>query len=290
MAYNKAKIRLYVLVSLLLLLLMYIPYSTYKFYEVNNYLETEKNRLFGNLEDLKQEYAVALEEKSSLQDELNSSLNRIKGLTDSLADFKTTITLLKYMRKELDIMREEKKQLFFLADSLDRANQILTIQRDEARSSLAHQENVNQRLKQKNSSLSQTLSKTSIIEMDPIRVTPLTYDGDTYVVTESYEDVNKLKVCTRLMKNSFAKTGRKTLTLVIVTPQEEILGQSRDKIFTIKGSSDKRYYTSERKITYEGESIDVCVYTTGKNYSRGVYLASMFLDRELKSEQEFILR
>lgn len=290
MAYNKAKVRLYLLVSLLLVLLMYIPYSTYKFYEVNTYLEEEKTRIFKDLQNLQQEYAVALEEKESLKDDLTLSYGRIKNLTDSLSEFKATLTLLKYMRNELEVMREEKKQLFFLADSLDRANQILTIQRDEARYSLTQQENVNDQLRQKNSNLTQTLSKTSIIEMDPIQVSTLTYDGDSYVPTQSYEDVNKLMVCTRLMKNSFAKVGKKVLTLVIVTPEEQILGQNKSRTFKIKGSNDNRYYTAKRTVNYEGESLDVCVYATGKNYSRGVYLASMFLDRELKSEQEFILR
>lgn len=285
------KRRIYLWILLLGVLLLYVMISTYKFIEVNNYLEAEKNDLQTELTSLIEDYNVALGEKSSLQTELSISKERIEGLVDSMAQFEITLNLLREFKKEVRALKQETKELFHLADSLDRANQVLLVQRNEARSSLKKQERVNKKLKKTQKELLQTLKQSADLEISHLRVSAITNNGEAYEETIRAKETHKLKTCFSLLRNPLAEKGKRTFHIVAASPKEKVLGKRKGAKFKVSRKETK-YYSAKKRVSYNGDNLDVCIYVSAKrtDYVRGVYLIGLYMEGKFVTEEELLLR
>lgn len=283
--------REWLFVALILILIVYSVMSYIKFGQIKDFLTEEKENLEIELSELASQYEKAVFEKNSLKTELIEKKERISRLVDSVKKIDITMALLREYKEQIRVLQEEKKELFYLADSLDMANQILKVQRDEARSTLKSQVSLNSKLTVTNNKLQETIENSSLLDIANLESSSLAIDDGIYEETLASGSTHKIKTCFTLLKNKLAKKGDKKVYVVAINPQDSIVAKRKANYF-IDPDGLKRYYSAHKEVYYENEDLDVCVYISGskREYVSGIYLIGVFIDGLFKSEQELLLK
>src|SRR5210317_2222207 len=128
---NKALV--IVLVVLLLGALGYMFYSKNEHKKLTDAIEEEKKEIAQNLDSMIVKYEDAIEQNTSLSNELSFERDRIISLRDSIKGLKATnYSLIRKYRKEIAKLEESNQRLFFMNDSLTGVTNKLTLDLDTA--------------------------------------------------------------------------------------------------------------------------------------------------------------
>ena len=290
-SYQKKIKWLYIILSVMVI---FIVFNLIRNYQVKSFLEEQKREVEQDLIEMTQRYDVVLADKDSLNGSLIQERSRIQRLVDSVKTLSATLSTLKYYKRQVRILRREKRELFLLADSLDRVNQVLTVQRDNAEEKLEKQMRIAKDLGEKNKKLSRDIELGSTMEARNIDIQGIIVESDGEVnITNRARRADKLRVCFVLGKNSLVKEGDKTIYAVVNTPQNKLLGrQVKGERFFTTHTGEKRPYSAKIDIYYEGENLDVCIYISAfkKNIVKGKYLVGLFAEGKFIGESRHILR
>ena len=290
---NKLRTLSWMFGALFILSVGYIVYAYFESKEVEEYLIQEKNEISSDLANLRNQYNGVVIENDTLSTRFRENQERIEGLRDSVDQMKASVQVLRKYKRLVRQMQNEKKQLFLLADSLDRMNQILVVQRDLAEEKLQAQTIMSEKLADQNLKLAKEVEKGAVVDIFNLRAEGVKVSSSGRVSeTTRARRSDKVRVCMTLGRNKLAKVGEKNIYIRIATPDNKLLGVSipGEKSFTVEG--EKLDYSAKTVVYYEQDNLDVCIYAEGSEDELipGVYLIAVYEDGFFIGETEMKLK
>jgi len=289
---HKLKVLVWIFGVLLVSALAYIFYAYSVNKENEEYLIQQKEEIVGELAQMELQYEGVKLSNDSLNTEMLEQQERISSMRDSLDRLKAYPAILRKYKKLVDRMKKEKRQLFLLADSLDRVNQILIIQRDSAEKKLQEQTRITERLTSQNLDLAKAVEKGAKLDLFNLKAEGVRVSSSGKISTTSRtRRVDKIRVCMTLGRNKLAKVGYKDIYVRIATPDDVLLKSTQsNNTFVIDG--EKMEFSAKTRVYYEQESLDVCVFVDGAQYDfqKGVYLIAVYADGNFIGETEMMLK
>ncbi|BAV94132.1 hypothetical protein [Ichthyobacterium seriolicida] len=290
--------RLKVIIGILsILLFSAIGFALYEWndsVEVQRFLNEQKKDLERELSDIADSYQVVLSDKDSLNTLLHSERDSVLKLVNSVKKMKATITSLKRYKFQVEVLRREKKELFRLADSLDRANEVLIAQRDNAEKKLKEEIDKGEVLKNENKKLKNNVEIAKTLEARSIKSEAIIVNESGALESTDYAfRADKVRVCFTLSKNNIISKGYKNIYVVVNTPDDKLLGVSVHGNREFKDVyGDQRAYSATKKVYYDNENLDVCVYvdSTKGDIISGTYLVGMFVEGKFIGEETMELK
>jgi hypothetical protein len=288
---HKLKVLVWIFGALLIASIAYIIYSYGVNKENEEYLIQQKEEIVGELAQMELQYDGVQLTNDSLNTEMLHQQERISSMRDSLDRMKAYPAMLRHYKRLVDKMKREKRQLFLLADSLDRVNQILIVQRDSAELKLQQQTRMTERLASQNLDLAKAVEKGAVLDVLNLKSEGVKISSSGKISeTERARRTDKIRVCMTLGRNKLTKVGEKTIYVRIATPDNILLSQTDNNTFIVDG--EKMNYSAKTEIYYEQEALDVCVFVDGNQYEfiKGVYLVAVYADEKFIGETEMRLK
>ena len=250
------------------------------------------------MEDLEQAYVL---DKESLEDEFNelslqyegykfnigndSLLNllsteqaKVQRLQEELRTVKATNTKeIARLKKELQTLRKIMRNYVVQIDSLNRANEQLKVEKNEAVKKYKQASSTATTLKKEKEKLTERVTLASRLDATGINVTPVNGRGKKAKVIKKME---QFVVDFRISKNITAPVG--------VKPDDDILLKSRADVFTFEGKEIN--YSMKKLVEYDGEELPVTMYWNIEEFlSPGTYRVDIFADGNLIGRKSFTL-
>ena len=242
------------------------------------------------MEDLEQAYVL---DKESLEDEFNelslqyegykfnigndSLLNllsteqaKVQRLQEELRTVKATNTKeIARLKKELQTLRKIMRNYVVQIDSLNRANEQLKVEKNEAVKKYKQASSTATTLKKEKEKLTERVTLASRLDATGINVTPVNGRGKRAKVIKKMEQFVVDYV--RIMK-----------------PDDDILLKSRADVFTFEGKEIN--YSMKKLVEYDGEELPVTMYWNIEEFlSPGTYRVDIFADGNLIGRKSFTL-
>ena len=258
------------------------------------------------MQELEQAYVL---DKESLEDEFNelslqyegykfnigndSLLNllsteqaKVQRLQEELRTVKATNTKeIARLKKELQTLRKIMRNYVVQIDSLNRANEQLKVEKNEAVKKYQQASSTATTLKKEKEKLTERVTLASRLDATGITVTPVTSRGKKAKVIKKME---QFVVDFRLAKNITAPVGEKTIYVRIMKPDDDILLKSRADVFTFEGKEIN--YSMKKLVEYDGEELPVTMYWNIEEFlSPGTYRVDIFADGNLIGRKSFTL-
>ncbi|MCD7848610.1 MAG: hypothetical protein LUH63_02025 [Parabacteroides sp.] len=258
------------------------------------------------MQDLEQAYVL---DKESLEDEFNelslqyegykftigndSLLNllsteqaKVQRLQEELRTVKATNTKeIARLKKELQTLRKIMRNYVVQIDSLNRANEQLKVEKNEAVKKYQQASSTVTTLKKEKEKLTERVTLASRLDATGITVTPVNGRGKK---AKEIKKMEQFVVDFRLAKNITAPVGEKTVYVRIMKPDDDILLKSRADVFTFEGKEIN--YSMKKLVEYDGEELPVTMYWNIEEFlSPGTYRVDIFADGNLIGRKSFTL-
>lgn len=277
---NTFRVASFILGGALVLALIFLVYNYQKGKEVSAYLKDQKAELVSQLDSMKTRYDVVMSDTDSLNDSLKQKREAIEELQKTITGLKTSVKMLRKYRGEVIKLRRENQRLFKLADSLQRSNSVLLVQRDSVQSQLEAQQQRSEQLKKQNLTLAEKVAKGSKVSAENIHAEGIRISRKGRIsTTKRARRADKLRVCFTLSKNNLTEPGEKNIYVKIATPDNKLIGgNAADHSFTAAGKPD--HFSSKTTVYYEGEPLDVCIFVEqpGNGLVKGKYMVALYDD------------
>lgn len=269
--------------------LAYYTFSYYKTQEVKTKrLLAEKQKIKEDLEDMQIMYEEAKETLSSNNKELELARQTILELQDQVSQMELSFEMIKKYRAEVMKLRREKRELFTLADSLDKLNQQLVLERNRATGDLEDYKKQNGELAAKNEKVSKSLIEAMKLSAVDVKAHGVRVKGNGKIeVLDKAKKADKIRVCFKFARNMLADSGERTVYTIIKDPKGNIVGKSTET-FPYRG--ENLNYSASRTIYFENKTLDVCMFVKKKEeLPIGKYLAYIYVDGNQIGDTAFFL-
>ncbi|WP_222984019.1 hypothetical protein [Flagellimonas meishanensis] len=254
-------------------------------------LQSEKEVVVEDLNNLKAEYDKAILESNATNEELVAARDNIAKYIDSVQSMKADIATLSRYRRQVSVLKEEREKLLKQVDSLTQSNTLLAMQRDSTFVELEKQTVFNDSLIVQNTQLADAVERGSALSLSKFSVDAVKErSGGKLVSTSRAKATDKFKVCFTVADNVIAEAGDREFYIEVLDPQGNVLGDSFSKS-TEEGASIT--YSKETNFYYENSSLDVCDYINkpASEFPKGNYMVNVY-DSKLKllGTSKFILK
>lgn len=258
------------------------------------------------MDDLQEAYVL---DKETLEDEFNelslqyegykftigndSLLNllateqaKVQRLQEELRTVKATNTKeIARLKKELQTLRKIMRNYVVQIDSLNRANEQLKVEKNEAVKKYRQASSTATTLKKEKEKLTERVTLASRLDATGITVTPVNGRGKR---AKTIKKMEQFVVDFHIAKNITAPVGEKTVYVRIMKPDDDILLKSRADVFTFEGKEIN--YSMKKLVEYEGEELPVTMYWNIEEFlSPGTYRVDIFADGNLIGRKNFTL-
>ena len=228
------------------------------------------------MEDLEQAYVL---DKESLEDEFNELSLQYEGYKFNIGN-DSLLNLLSTEQAKVQRLQEELQ-----IDSLNRANEQLKVEKNEAVKKYKQASSTATTLKKEKEKLTERVTLASRLDATGINVTPVNGRGKKAKVIKKME---QFVVDFRISKNITAPVGEKTIYVRIMKPDDDILLKSRADVFTFEGKEIN--YSMKKLVEYDGEELPVTMYWNIEEFlSPGTYRVDIFADGNLIGRKSFTL-
>lgn len=252
-------------------------------------VKSEKNALLDSLAVQKGIYDKAIEEKTELSDELIAERDKVVQLMEDLKKSKGDAAALRQFKSRYNDLQAKFKALIAENETLKKANEELTQQRDSTVVALGEQKKYNDTLVVQNENLAKTVEKGSKIVVMNLRTQAIKQrSSGKQIETEKASRADKLKVCFALAANAIAKSGSRTYYIQIIDSKNNVLGDKKTESF----GDSALTYSFTTTVEYNNEAVDICEYLDGKgkDFEKGTYYVNIFDKNELLSKTTFSLK
>ena len=288
-----------VIIPILVILLVAIAALTYLYFaqkqemtEMVEQMEFEKSELEDEYEDLAMQfdgYQTPNLSNDSLTQLLSQEQQRVRDLLEELRITKATnARRIAELKKELATVRQVMVSYVHQIDSLNQTNQRLTAENKQVREQYAVVQQQAEELQQRNSDLTEKVTRASMLEITAFKVTPLNKRDRK---TSNINQMQKIQFDFTIGKNITCSRGLKDVYMRIVRPDGELitLPDPQNRLFTFENSEIE--YSLKKEIEYAGEALDVTMYwAVGEILYPGTYNADFFIDGALVASFPFALK
>lgn len=279
-------------VAVLLLLIAgaayYILHQHRQMEELEQIYELDKETLEDEFNELSLQYEGVMFKISndSLLNLLSTEQAKVQRLQEELRTVKATNTKeISRLKKELQTLRKIMRNYVVQIDSLNRANEQLKIEKNEAVKKYKQASSTATALKKEKEKLTERVTLASRLDATGITVTPVNKRGKR---AKAIKRMEQFVIDFRIAKNVTAPVGEKTIYVRIMKPDDDVLVKSRANVFPFEGKEIS--YSMKKLIEYEGEEVPVTMYWNIEEFlSPGTYRVDIFADGNLIGRQSFSL-
>ena len=233
------------------------------------YVEAEKHKLEGQLNDLIVEYDSLKTQTDSLSGQLTAEQDKIRQLLRTQA---SSATKIKLYERELGTLRKVMRSYIIQIDSLNTRNQELTAENVMVKQELTKVSTNLEEVSKQKEVLSSTVKIAQKLNAKNIVAVGL---GKNSKETSKLKKVEKIRVCFTVRENNVAEPGNKTIFLQIIRPDDVVVSSPEAGTFLLNGES--KIYSAKRDLEYENADIDMCIYWDAtEELIEGTYFVSLY--------------
>ena len=239
-----------------------------------------------DLEELKNQYSVLINEKTALNDELIAEKNKVLQLIKEVKNSTNDLNILKKYKEQLKILENKYENLIIENESLKKLNQQLVTKVDSTNTILVESLEYNKVLAGQNEELAQTVVKGSKISIVNLKTAAYKIkNSGKEIQTEKASRANILKINFTIAENAIAKSGDKQYFVQVIDSKNNVLGEKKDINFGDKTLT----YSFISKINYQNKTQDVVEILKGDNFEKGNYFVNIFDKDQLVANTIFVL-
>ena len=266
----------------------YIFHQQQQMEEMTQSFDLEKEMMADDLNELSLQYEGYKFSVSndSLVALLTTEQAKVQRLMEELRTVKSTNAKeIARLKKELATLRKIMRNYVIQIDSLNRANEQLKVEKNEAVKKYRQSSTTAASLKREKEKLTERVTLASKLDATSISVTPVNSRGK---LAKRIKKMEQFVINFKIAKNVTAPVGEKVVYVRIMKPDDDILVKSRGDVFTFEGKDIN--YSIKKMIEYEGEEVPVTMYWNIEEFlSPGTYRVDIFADGNLIGQRSFTL-
>lgn len=266
----------------------YIFHQQQQMEEMTQSFDLEKEMMADDLNELSLQYEGYKFSVSndSLVALLTTEQAKVQRLMEELRTVKSTNAKeIARLKKELATLRKIMRNYVIQIDSLNRANEQLKVEKNEAVKKYRQASTTAASLKREKEKLTERVTLASKLDATSISVTPVNSRGK---LAKRIKKMEQFVINFKIAKNVTAPVGEKVVYVRIMKPYDDILVKSRGDVFTFEGKDIN--YSIKKMIEYEGEEVPVTMYWNIEEFlSPGTYRVDIFADGNLIGQRSFTL-
>lgn len=266
----------------------YIFHQQQQMEEMTQSFDLEKEMMADDLNELSLQYEGYKFSVSndSLVALLTTEQAKVQRLMEELRTVKSTNAKeIARLKKELATLRKIMRNYVIQIDSLNRANEQLKVEKNEAVKKYRQASTTAASLKREKEKLTERVTLASKLDATSISVTPVNSRGK---LAKRIKKMEQFVINFKFAKNVTAPVGEKVVYVRIMKPDDDILVKSRGDVFTFEGKDIN--YSIKKMIEYEGEEVPVTMYWNIEEFlSPGTYRVDIFADGNLIGQRSFTL-
>lgn len=266
----------------------YIFHQQQQMEEMTQSFDLEKEMMADDLNELSLQYEGYKFSVSndSLVALLTTEQAKVQRLMEELRTVKSTNAKeIARLKKELATLRKIMRNYVIQIDSLNRANEQLKVEKNEAVKKYRQASTTAASLKREKEKLTERVTLASKLDATSISVTPVNSRGK---LAKRIKKTEQFVINFKIAKNVTAPVGEKVVYVRIMKPDDDILVKSRGDVFTFEGKDIN--YSIKKMIEYEGEEVPVTMYWNIEEFlSPGTYRVDIFADGNLIGQRSFTL-
>lgn len=266
----------------------YIFHQQQQMEEMTQSFDLEKEMMADDLNELSLQYEGYKFSVSndSLVALLTTEQAKVQRLMEELRTVKSTNAKeIARLKKELATLRKIMRNYVIQIDSLNRANEQLKVEKNEAVKKYRQASTTAASLKREKEKLTERVTLASKLDATGISVTPVNSRGK---LAKRIKKMEQFVINFKIAKNVTAPVGEKVVYVRIMKPDDDILVKSRGDVFTFEGKDIN--YSIKKMIEYEGEEVPVTMYWNIEEFlSPGTYRVDIFANGNLIGQRSFTL-
>lgn len=266
----------------------YIFHQKKQMDEMAQSFDLEKEMMSDDLNELSLQYEGYKFSVSndSLVALLSTEQAKVQRLMEELRTVKSTNAKeIARLKKELATLRKIMRNYVIQIDSLNRANEQLKVEKNEAVKKYHQVSSTAASLKKEKEKLTERVTLASKLDATGITITPVNSRGK---VAKKIKKMEQFVLNFKISKNVTAPVGEKVIYVRIMRPDDNILLKSRSDVFAYEGK--ELNFSMKKVVEYEGEELPVTMYWNIEEYlSPGTYRVDIFADGNLIGKKSFTL-
>ena len=283
-----------VILGILAVLLLGTAYYTFNLYtnsqETEKQLQEEKALVLNDLNNMAEQYDIAIGENQTANAKLVEARERIKGLIDSLKVSEGSVRSLWRYKKKYLALQEEMDVLLAENDSLKVENQLLATTLDSTKVQLEERTIFTDSLLAQNTELADIVENAAVLSTVNLKgFGVIVRSSGKLIPTERARRTDKIRVCYTVTKNSLVVPGDKEFFVQVIDPKSNVLGLNQQIQFEEKVLN----YSIVSKFNYENMNLDICEFITASDdvsFEKGTYTVNVFDAGNLVSTSQFTLK
>lgn len=286
---NGLKVVLGIAIVLLLGTLFYTFNLKNEADETQKQLTEEKALVLKDLNNMAQQYDVAISDNEAANQKLVEAKERIEGLMDSLKVSDNNVRSLWRYKKKFLALQDEMDYLLAENDSLKVENSLLATSLDSTKVQLEERIVFNDSLLAQNTELATIVEDAAILTTVGLKgFGVIVRNSGKLIPTERARRTDKVRVCYTVSKNKLVAPGDKEFFVQVLDPKDNVLGLNEQ----IQFEESVLNYSLISKFNYESDNLDICefVEARGDDFEKGRYLVNVFDQSTLVSSTQFILK
>ncbi len=292
------------LVGLLILFSIYTYRDQNKELNLQNNLYKEQLKMAKELSDLMHKYENIEALNHDLNTHLNESKLKISKLLDTIRSNKPKLQMLEKLRKDMEILKKEKRGFLVMNDSLIKENNKMKTELSESELALKESDILKKILLKENEKLlsfvtqhkssykeNKVTSKEEVItqkenfsiEFENFKASAGNIDSNgRFVTTSRAKKTKRIRMCFTINQIAEWSKEKESIYLKIIDPNGKILGNP--KVLQVPYNGQFINYTDSKKINSVYPVINVCFEykNTTSEILSGDYQLEVYYQNELK--------
>jgi len=286
---NALKVILGIAVVLLIGTLFYTFNLKSEAEETEKQLTEEKALVLKDLNNMAQQYDIAIGENEAANQKLVEARERIGGLMDSLKVSDNSVRSLWKYKKQFLALQDEMESLMEENSALKASNALLATSLDSTKIQLQDRIVFNDSLLAQNTELATIVEDAAVLSTVGLKgFGVIVRSSGKLIPTERAGRADKIRVCYTVAKNKLVGAGDKEFFVQVLDPKNNVLGLNEQ----IQFNENVLNYSLISKFNYESDNLDICefVEAKGKEFEKGRYVVNVFDQNNLVSTSQFELK
>ena len=251
---------------------------------------TAQKNIIDSLNVLKQQYDLAILEKTSLSQQLELERKNVENLMEIIKASKNpSITQIQIYRKQLLDLKTTLESKGLEIKSLKSQNKNLLTEIESQNVVMYQQKAQNDTLILKQKKLESTIKDASRLSLNNFKVVALREkNSGKELETDKAKHTQKLKVSFSINGNSVAKTGKKIFYIQVLDQKNTVLGE--DKLIEF-GNDKALVYSFIVAVDFQGKPVNVygILNADENDFKKGTYFVNFFDKQEIMGSTSITL-
>ena len=252
-------------------------------------LQMELDSLMREHSNIKNEYSsltYKLAEKDSI---ILANAGEIQKLIANQGDYNKT-------KKKLELLRKITQGYVSQLDSLYKVNQELTNENIKIKKEIGKERMINNELTKEKETLNEKVNVGSMLKAYNIKpfTVKLRSSGSKEIETDKAKRIERVNICFTLSENKIAQSGRKIIYIRIARPDNVIVCEGKEDIYSFEYQGQKLQYSMKKEIDYDNKAMDVCLSWNKRDPKTpalvGIYHVAIFVDGYEIGQTKFELK